>query len=198
MVHALLFNRRSTLLNEVKKSIMMLLPEDGSPVELENSDYETVLLDTNDGYVVGVIDGVRRSGDVFVIMATDKESDSSVTLYSNQTDNIDDLLSVLRLLERKAGVVSMDFGTFPEVEKPDYQTIIVQFREPISKLNHYFDEIDPSVRSLKQWIDTYESSRFTQVGSHVAVITSEYNMECIKEWLTKNVAFAIIQEDGVC
>ena len=92
MVHALLFNRRSTLLNEVKKSIMMLLPEDGSPVELENSDYETVLLDTNDGYVVGVIDGVRRSGDVFVIMATDKESDSSVTLYSNQTDNIDDLL----------------------------------------------------------------------------------------------------------
>ena len=176
----------------------MLLPEDGSPVELENSDYETVLLDTNDGYVVGLIDGVRRSGDVFVIMATDKESDSSVTLYSNQTDNIDDLLSVLRLLERKAGVVSMDFGAFPEVEKPDYQTIIVQFREPISKLNHYFDEIDPSVRSLKQWIDTYESSRFTQVGSHVAVITSEYNMECIKEWLTKNVAFDIIQEEGVC
>ena len=198
MVHDLLFSRRTALVNDIKKSIMMLLPEDGSPVELENSDYQTVLLDTNDGYVVGVIDGVRRSGDVFVIMATDKESDSSVTLYSNQTDNIDDLLSVLRLLERKAGVVSMDFGAFPEVEKPDYQTIIVQFREPISKLNHYFDEIDPSVRSLKQWIDTYESSRFTQVGSHVAVITSEYNMECIKEWLTKNVAFAIIQEDGGC
>ena len=198
MVHKLLFSRRTALVNDIKKSIMMLLPEDGSPVELENSDYQTVLLDTNDGYVVGVIDGVRRSGDVFVIMATDKESDSSVTLYSNQTDNIDDLLSVLRLLERETGRTSMDFGTFPEVEKPDYQTIIVQFREPISKLNHYFDEIDPSVRSLKQWIDTYESSRFTQVGSHVAVITSEYNMECIKEWLTKNVAFAIIQEEGVC
>ena len=198
MVHALLFNRRSTLLNEVKKSIMMLLPEDGSPVELENSDYETVLLDTNDGYVVGVIDGVRRSGDVFVIMATDKESDSSVALYSNQTDNIEDLLSVLRLLERETGRTSMDFGDSWEDVKPIYQTIVVQFDEPISKLNHYFDEIDPSVRSLKQWIDTYESSRFTQVGSHVAVITSEYNMECIKEWLTKNVAFAIIQEDGVC
>ena len=84
MVHDLLFSRRTALVNDIKKSIMMLLPEDGSPVELENSDYETVLLDTNDGYVVGLIDGVRRSGDVFVITATDKESDSSVTLYSNQ------------------------------------------------------------------------------------------------------------------
>ena len=92
----------------------------------------------------------------------------------------------------------MDFGAFPEVEKPDYQTIIVQFREPISKLDCLFDNIDPSVRSLKQWVDTYESSRFTQVGSHVAVITSEYNMESIKEWLSKNVAFGIIQEEGVC
>ena len=198
MVHKLLFSRRTALVNDIKKSIMMLLPEDGSPVELENSDYQTVLLDTNDGYAAGLIDGVRRSGDIFVIMATDQDSDSSVSLYSNQTDNIDDLLSVLRLLERKAGVVSMDFGAFPEVEKPDYQTIIVQFREPIAELDCLFDNIDPSVRSLKQWIDTYESSRFTQVGSHVAVITSEYNMECIKEWLTKRFGFAIIQEDGVC
>ena len=198
MVHKLLFSRRTALVNDIKKSIMMLLPEDGSPVELENSDYQTVLLDTNYGYASGLIDGVRRSGDVFVIMATDQDSDSSVSLYSNQTDNIDDLLSVLRLLEREAGRSSMDLVASPKEERPAYQTIIVQFREPIAELNHYFDEIDPSVRSLKQWIDSYESSRFTQVGSHVAVITSEYNMECIKEWLTKNVAFAIIQEDGVC
>ena len=198
MVHDLLFSRRTALVNDIKKSIMMLLPEDGSPVELENSDYQTVLLDTNDGYAAGLIDGVRRSGDIFVIMATDQDSDSSVSLYSNQTDNIDDLLSVLRLLERETGRTSVDFGDSWEDVKPIYQTIVVQFDEPISKLNHYFDEIDPSVRSLKQWIDSYESSRFTQVGSHVAVITSEYNMKCIKEWLTKNVAFAIIQEDGVC
>ena len=198
MVHDLLFSRRTALVNDIKKSIMMLLPEDGSPVELENSDYQTVLLDTNDGYAAGLIDGVRRSGDIFVIMATDQDSDSSVSLYSNQTDNIDDLLSVLRLLERETGRTSVDFGDSCEDVKPIYQTIVVQFDEPISKLNHYFDEIDPSVRSLKQWIDSYESSRFTQVGSHVAVITSEYNMECIKEWLTKRFGFAIIQEDGVC
>ena len=127
-------------------------------------------------------------------MATDKESDSSVTLYSNQTDNIDDLLSVLRLLERETGRTSMDFGDSWEDVKPIYQTIVVQFDEPISKLNHYFDEIDPSVRSLKQWIDTYESSRFTQVGSHVAVITSEYNMECVREWLEHHATFAVIAE----
>ena len=198
MVHDLLFSRRTALVNDIKKSIMMLLPEDGSPVELENSDYQTVLLDTNDGYAAGLIDGVRRSGDIFVIMATDQDSDSSVSLYSNQTDNIDDLLSVLRLLERETGRTSMDFGDSWEDVKPIYQTIVVQFDEPISKLNHYFDEIDPSVRSLQQWIDSYESSRFTQIGSHVAVITSEYNMECIKEWLTKRFGFAIIQEDGVC
>ena len=198
MVHKLLFSRRTALVNDIKKSIMMLLPEDGSPVELENSDYETIVLGTDDEYAVGTIDSVRRCGDIFEITAIDKDSDSSVSLYSHHTDNIDDLLSVLRLLEREAGRGSMDPVASPKEEEPAYQTIIVQFREPISKLNHYFDEIDPSVRSLKQWIDSYESSRFTQVGSHVAVITSEYNMECIKEWLTKRFGFAIIQEDGVC
>ena len=31
----------------------------------------------------------------------------------------------------------------------------------------------------------YESSRFTAIDSHTAVITSEYSMECLKEWLEK-------------
>lgn len=34
-------------------------------------------------------------------------------------------------------------------------------------------------------IDSYESSRFTAIDSHTAVITSEYNMECLKEWLER-------------
>ncbi|EXY77945.1 hypothetical protein M084_4341, partial [Bacteroides fragilis str. 3988 T1] len=38
---------------------------------------------------------------------------------------------------------------------------------------------------LKGWIDSYESSRFTAIDSHTAVITSEYSMECLKEWLEK-------------
>ena len=39
--------------------------------------------------------------------------------------------------------------------------------------------------TLKGWIDSYESSRFTAIDSHTAVITSEYSMECLKEWLEK-------------
>ena len=38
---------------------------------------------------------------------------------------------------------------------------------------------------MKEWIDNYESSRFTAIDRHTAVITSEYNMECLKEWLEK-------------
>ena len=42
------------------------------------------------------------------------------------------------------------------------------------------------VASLKEWIDSYESSRFTQTDERTAVITSEYNMTHVKEWLERN------------
>lgn len=195
MIHEILFKRRSALINEIKQSILMLLPKDGSPVDLNNSDCETVMLGTDDEYAVGVIDGVRRSEDGFEVMVTDKESGSFDSLCSHHTDDIDDLLSVLRLLERSVAKDRTDFGSLNEEEEKEYHTLLVQFEEPISELDHYFDAIDPSVKSLKQWIDSYESSRFTQVGSHVAVITSEYNMEYIKGWLEKRLSYVIIKED---
>ncbi|WP_419180059.1 DUF6956 domain-containing protein, partial [Bacteroides muris (ex Fokt et al. 2023)] len=34
--------------------------------------------------------------------------------------------------------------------------------------------------------DNYEGSRFTAIDSHTAVITSEYNMECLKAWLERH------------
>ncbi|MGR5589396.1 DUF6956 domain-containing protein, partial [Bacteroides thetaiotaomicron] len=37
---------------------------------------------------------------------------------------------------------------------------------------------------------SYESSRFTAIDSHTAVITSEYNMECVKTWLERNTPIA--------
>jgi len=37
--------------------------------------------------------------------------------------------------------------------------------------------------NLKEWIDSYESSRLTQIDERTAIITSEYNMEHIEEWL---------------
>ena len=67
-----------------------------------------------------------------------------------------------------------------------YQTLIVKFCDPISVLDGMFDDVEAwGVSTLKGWIDNYESSRFTAIDSHTAVITSEYNMECLKEWLEK-------------
>ena len=69
----------------------------------------------------------------------------------------------------------------------NYETLIVFFAEPIRTLDKLFD--DPEVwgaASLKEWIDSYESSRFTQTDERTAVITSEYNMTHVKEWLERN------------
>ena len=69
----------------------------------------------------------------------------------------------------------------------NYQTLIVTFAEPIRTLDNYFDDVEAwGVASLKEWIDSYESSRFTQTDERTAVITSEYNMTHIKEWLERN------------
>ena len=68
-----------------------------------------------------------------------------------------------------------------------YQTLIVKFSEPIKALDGMFDDAEAwGVDTLKGWIDNYESSRFTAIDSHTAVITSEYNMEWLKEWLEKS------------
>ena len=66
-----------------------------------------------------------------------------------------------------------------------YQTLIVRFCEPITTLDGMFDDAEAwGVSTLKEWIDNYESSRFTAIDRHTAVITSEYNMECLKELAT--------------
>ena len=67
-----------------------------------------------------------------------------------------------------------------------YQTLIVKFSEPIKVLDGIFDDAEA-------WGD-YESSRFTAINSHTAVITSEYNMECLMEWLKRNTPIAEITE----
>lgn len=72
-----------------------------------------------------------------------------------------------------------------------YQTIIVKFKETITELNGIFCDVQFwGVANLKEWIDDYESTRFTQTDSHTAVITSEYNMKCVKEWLEHNTPIA--------
>ena len=72
-----------------------------------------------------------------------------------------------------------------------YQTLIVKFSEPIAELDGIFDDAEAwGVETLKGWIEDYESSRFTAIDSHTAVITSEYNMECVKTWLERNTPIA--------
>ena len=64
--------------------------------------------------------------------------------------------------------------------------LIVKFSEPITALDGIFDDAQAwGTDTLKGWIDDYESTRFTATDSHTAVITSEYNMECVKEWLQR-------------
>lgn len=68
-----------------------------------------------------------------------------------------------------------------------YQTLIVKFSEPITVLDGIFDDAEAwGTDTLKGWIDGYESSRFTAIDTHTAIITSEYNMECVREWLEKH------------
>lgn len=68
-----------------------------------------------------------------------------------------------------------------------YRTLIVRFSEPITALDGIFDDAEAwGTDTLKGWIDNYEGSRFTAIDSHTAVITSEYNMECLKAWLERH------------
>jgi len=72
-----------------------------------------------------------------------------------------------------------------------YQTLIVKFSEPIAVLDGIFDDAEAwGVSTLKDWIDSYESTRFTATDSHTAVITSEYNMECVTQWLKRQTPIA--------
>lgn len=69
----------------------------------------------------------------------------------------------------------------------NYETLIITFVDPIRTLDNIFDDPEAwGVETLKEWIDSYESSRFTQTDERTAVITSEYNMTHIKEWLERN------------
>ena len=70
----------------------------------------------------------------------------------------------------------------------NYETLIITFAESIGTLEAgIFDDPEAwGVETLKEWIDSYESSRFTQTDERTAVITSEYNMSHVKEWLEQN------------
>lgn len=77
-----------------------------------------------------------------------------------------------------------------------YKTIIVTFKESIDRLNGIFDAPQTwGVSTLKEWVDAYESSRLVQIGKNTVVITSEYNMPSIVEWLQRYTPIETLQEE---
>ena len=79
--------------------------------------------------------------------------------------------------------------------KAAYQTLIVKFSQPIKVLDGIFDDAEAwGTDTPKGWIDDYERTRFTATDSHTAVITSEYNMECVKEWLQRQTPISEMRE----
>lgn len=47
---------------------------------------------------------------------------------------------------------------------------------------------------LKEWVDNYESTRFTPIDECRAVITSEYNMTSVRAWQVWHMPIANIEE----
>ena len=90
-----------------------------------------------------------------------------------------------------------EFGSleFLEIIDNTYVAVKITFTDSISDINKMFinDYGGWQVVNLKEWIDNYESSRFTQIGEFSAIITSEYNMDCITEWLSKYTLITTIE-----
>ncbi|MDR0824719.1 MAG: hypothetical protein LBN74_06455, partial [Prevotella sp.] len=74
-----------------------------------------------------------------------------------------------------------NFGSLRHLEIIDdkYQTIKIRFEKSIAEIDRKFAQEYSTwgAVNLKEWIDNYESSRFTQITNDTAIITSEYNMD---------------------
>ncbi len=69
----------------------------------------------------------------------------------------------------------------------NYETLRIKFNKPLAEIDKEFEEEKEmfGVGSLKEFIDGYESSRFTQISETEAIITSEYNMNHIVDWIER-------------
>lgn len=70
----------------------------------------------------------------------------------------------------------------------NYETIKVTFIQPIEAIDKMFCSMGTNwgVESLKEWIESYESTRFTALSERAVIITSEYNMVFVRKWLEVN------------
>jgi hypothetical protein len=76
-----------------------------------------------------------------------------------------------------------------EIIDDTYYAIKVTFSQTIREINKMFtsDYSKWQIVNLKEWVDSYETSRFTQIDECCAIITSETNMEYLKNWLLERM-----------
>jgi len=93
--------------------------------------------------------------------------------------------------------LSDGFGSLRYLEIIDdkYQTIRVTFSKAIREIDRGFVRNFTKWQrvNLKEWIDNYKSSRFTQISGCSAIITTE-DIDHLKEWLKKNSPVKSIEE----
>jgi len=89
------------------------------------------------------------------------------------------------------------FGSLRYLEIIDdkYQTIRVTFSKTIREIDRDFVKNYTKWQrvNLKEWVDNYESSRFTQISECSTIITSDDTVHLI-EWLKKNIQVKSIEE----
>ncbi|QGY45931.1 hypothetical protein GM418_20310 [Maribellus comscasis] len=93
--------------------------------------------------------------------------------------------------------LSDGFGSLRYLEIIDdkYQTIRVFFSKTIREIDRDFvrDYTKWQRVNLKEWVDNYESSRFTQISECSTIITSDDTVHLI-EWLKRNIQVKSIEE----
>lgn len=93
--------------------------------------------------------------------------------------------------------LSDGFGSLRYLEIIDdkYQTIRVTFSKTIREIDRDFVKNYTKWQrvNLKEWVDNYESSRFTQISECSTIITSDDTVHLI-EWLKKNIQVKSIEE----
>jgi len=89
-----------------------------------------------------------------------------------------------------------DMQNQPEsIFKPNYITIKVTFFDTIKEISSalFISRNKEDAHNLKEWIDSYESTRFTAISDNCCIITSEYNIEYVLEWLKENTVMELIE-----
>jgi hypothetical protein len=93
--------------------------------------------------------------------------------------------------------LSDGFGSLRHLEIIDdtYQAVRITFIKTIQEINRDFvrDYAKWQRGNLKEWIDNYKSSRFTQISGCSAIITSE-DIDHLKEWLQKKCPVKTIEK----